>query len=253
MTHPAARSPGTVPREDVSADDVAPEVRRELRSLGEDRAERVALHLASAQAELLAGNDGAAVSQVDAAMALAARLGVVREAAGLVHYQAADFARALRELRAARRLGAGPDLWPVIVDCERALGRAEHAIELAREAADDDLDRATAVELAIVVAGIRRDRAEFDAGLRSLELPELRSNAVAWVRLRYSYADLLEAAGRRDDAEAWFSRVARADTEGETDAADRVLALQGIVVAQSDDAQSDDAQSGEPAGDDEIG
>lgn len=118
----------------------------------------------------------------------------------------------------------------MIVDCERAVGRPERALVLAAEAVTQIVDRSTRIELAIVVAGIRRDRAEFDAGLRELQLPELRGTASVWLRLRYAYADLLEAAGRRDEAAQWFVRAARSDPDAETDAGDRALALQGMSI-----------------------
>ena len=219
-----------IPHQDVDPQALDAAVLAQLRSLGPDRAERVARHLGSAGAALEVDDAGDAVRQVEVAVTLAPRLGVVREAAGVVFYQSGDYARALRELRSARRLGAGEELVPMIVDCERAVGRAERALVLAGEAMAGTMDRATRVELAIVVAGIRRDRGEIDAGLRELELPELRGVVPAWLRLRYAYADLLEAAGRTDEAARWFVRAARSDPDGDTDAGDRALALQGMSI-----------------------
>ena len=45
------------------------------------------------------------------------------------------------------------------------------------------------------------------------------------VRLRYAYADTLEAAGRETDALAWFHRTHAIDSEEITDAAERAEAL----------------------------
>ncbi len=217
---------------------------RELRSLGRDRAERVALHLASAVAALADEDTDAAVDQADAAVTLAPRLAVVRETAGLVRYRAGDFAHALRELRTARRMGAGTELVPVIVDCERAIGRPARALELAREARSLGLDRPAEVELAMVVAGTRRDLDDLPAALRALELPELRSAAPSSIRLRYAYAALLEVAGRPDEALSWFTRVAQVDVEGETDAAERVLDLQGLSIESLEDEDEDEDEDG---------
>ena len=233
LQRPVLQAPA--PRPGVTADDVEPDVRRELRSLGRERAERVALHLASAVAALGDDDAGAAVDHADAAVELAPRLGVVRETAGLVRYRAGDFAHALRELRTARRMGAGTELVPVIVDCERALGRHARALELAQEARSLGLDRSAQVELAMVVAGTRRDLGDLPAALRELELPELRSAAPSSIRLRYAYADLLEGAGRADDALSWFSRVSQVDSAGDTDAAERVLMLHGLSIESLDD------------------
>jgi predicted TPR repeat methyltransferase len=45
------------------------------------------------------------------------------------------------------------------------------------------------------------------------------------VRLWYAYADALLAAGRRDDAESWFTAALSIDEDEETDAAERLAAL----------------------------
>lgn len=234
--------PGPTPLPDVSVEDIEPGVRRELRSLGREREERVTLHLASALAAIAQDDTGTAVAQAVEAVALAPRLGVVRETAGLVHYRAGEFTQALRELRTARRMGSGPELLPLMVDCERALGRPAQALELADQARTEDLDRPTQIELALVVAGTRRDLGDVPAGLRVLEVPELRSSAPASIRLRYAYADLLEAAERPDEALTWFTRVAQVDATGETDAAERVLSLQGLSIESADDDDDEDDQ-----------
>jgi hypothetical protein len=44
-------------------------------------------------------------------------------------------------------------------------------------------------------------------------------------RLRYAYADLLERAGRLDEARDWFAQAAMIDVEGDTDADERALEL----------------------------
>jgi hypothetical protein len=75
----------------------------------------------------------------------------------------------------------------------------------------------------LVEAGARRDLGQFDAALRVLELAPLTSQTRAsWVvRLRYGYADTLEAAGRENDALAWFHRTHAIDSDEITDAAER--------------------------------
>ena len=64
---------------------------------------------------------------------------------------------------------------------------------------------------------------QLDAALRTLELAPLTSKSrQPWVvRLRYAYADTLEAAGRDSDALAWFHRAHAVDSDQITDAADR--------------------------------
>jgi hypothetical protein len=56
----------------------------------------------------------------------------------------------------------------------------------------------------------------------------LRSKSRAdWVvRLRYTYADTLAAAGRREDAMEWFHRTVAIDSHEITDAAARAAELE---------------------------
>src|SRR2546422_11489888 len=91
----------------------------------------------------------------------AARVAVVREAAGVTAYHAGEWAEALSELRAGRRMTGSEAHLAVMADCERALGRPERALELAAEAGSE-LPPATATELRIVVAGARRDLGQLD-------------------------------------------------------------------------------------------
>ena len=85
-----------------------------------------------------------------------------------------------------------------MADCERALGRPERALALAKSPAVANFDAPTKAEMTIVEAGARRDLGEYDAALRTLENAPLNNKTRAtWVvRLRYTYADTLLAAGR---------------------------------------------------------
>ena len=105
---------------------------------------------------------------------LAARVGIVRETAGIAAYRAGHWAEALAELRAARRLTGRTSYLPMMADSERALGRIDRALGVVAEAARTKLDRETEVELRIVESGIRRDQGLADAAVVVLQLPELR-------------------------------------------------------------------------------
>ena len=77
-----------------------------------------------------------------------------------------------------------------------------------------------------MVAGARRDLGQLDAALAvlargGLDVDHPRAGAV---RLWYAYADMLEAAGRTEEAARWFAASAALDPEGELDAADRAAA-----------------------------
>ncbi len=157
-------------------------------------------------------------------------MAIVREAAGLTAYHAGEWAEALGELRAVRRMSGGTTQLPVMADCERALGRPERAIELAAEAGPD-VPPATAVELKIVSAGARRDMGQLEAAVVALQGPDLDpKRRDPWsARLFYAYADNLEAAGRTEEAIRWFLNAAEADDDEQTDAAERAVELGAAI------------------------
>ena len=110
------------------------------------------------------------------------------------------------------------------------------------------MERATQIELRIVESGIRRDQGLPDAAVLALQAPELTGvRPRPWlVRLLHAYADALLAAGRADEARDAFARAAAADTAGETDAAERLDALDGIEV---EDLAEVESQQDEPGSD----
>lgn len=200
---------------------------QQLKGLPEKLAARVARHLAAA-GQLLESDPKTAYEHTLAARARAARIAVVREACGEAAYHAGEYAQALSELRAARRMNNNNDFLPVMADCERALGRPEKALDLARSPAVADLPDPIKAEMTIVEAGARRDLGQLDAALRTLESAPLRSRSRGeWVaRLRYTYADTLLATGRTGEALEWFHRTVAVDGNQVTDAADRARDLE---------------------------
>lgn len=211
---------------DVSARDLDRTARAELRSLPESLADTIAVHLVAA-GRALDEDPTTAHAHASYARHLAPRLAIVREAAGLTAYAVGDYAAALAELRAVRRMTGDPAHLPIMADCERGLGRCDRALALARDPDAKKLDPAARVELAIVVSGARRDRGEYDAAVVSLQGPALDNQQVRpWTpRLWYAYAEALLAAGRRDEALRWFESAAAVDEDEQTDAADRAAAL----------------------------
>jgi tetratricopeptide (TPR) repeat protein len=201
-------------------------VRAELRSLSKPNAEAVARHLVAA-GHLVDSNPRLALEHARAARARAGRVGAVREAVGIAAYHAGEWAEALTELRAARRISGDPRNLPVIADCERALGKPEQAARVLSDPEVRRLDGETRAELLIVVAGARRDLGQLEAALSVLARGGLDKDRPrpGSARLWYAYADALEAAGRRDEAAAWFAASAGQDPDGELDSADRAAAL----------------------------
>lgn len=214
--------------EDVKADELDPSVRQDLRSLSKDNATAVARHMVMAAA-LLGEDPQLALRHARAAKDRAGRVGVVRETNGVAAYHAGEWREALSELRAARRMSGGPGMLAVMADCERGLGRPEKAIEMGRSDEAKGLSKADRTELAIVVAGARRDMGDLEEAVLELEMQDLNPDRtdVEAVRLFYAYADALAEVGRNDEAVDWFQRVVALDSEGELDADLRVSELKG--------------------------
>ena len=213
--------------ESITGSELDRSVRQQLRGLPEKLAARVARHLVAA-GQLIDEDPKTAYQHTLAARARAARVAVVREACGEAAYAAGEYAEALAELRAAKRINGATDYLHVMADCERALGRPEKALALAKSPGVAGLGPDLRAEMTIVEAGARRDMGELDAALRTLESAPLRSQSRAdWVvRLRYAYADTLLAAGRPRDAAEWFHRTEAIDGDMITDAAERVVELE---------------------------
>jgi tetratricopeptide (TPR) repeat protein len=226
--HPSNNDDNAAPQipADIEAKQLAPEIRRELSTLDRATADAIARHLVAA-GELIDDDPEAALSHARAARARSGRIAAVREAVGIAAYQCGDWAQALAELRAGRRMGSKSPLLPLIIDCERGLGRPERALELARGPEAAQLSGDEADELRIVAAGARADLGQLEQALTVLSTPQLdpaRTGTTA-ARLFYAYAETLVALDRGDEALQWFLRAAGADVEGVTDAEDRVSEL----------------------------
>ncbi len=213
--------------EEITGRELDRSVAAQLKGLPEKLAARVARHLAAAGL-LIDEDPETAYQHTLAARARASRLAVVREATGEAAYASGHYAEALSELRAAKRMNGATAYLPMMADCHRALGQPEQALKLAKSPAVANFAPEAKAEMTLVEAGARRDMGQLDAALRTLELAPLTSKSrAAWVvRLRYAYADTLEAAGRENDALAWFHRTHGIDSEQLTDAADRADALE---------------------------
>ncbi|MBJ3812876.1 tetratricopeptide repeat protein [Streptomyces flavofungini] len=231
--------------DDVTGDEIDQDVRQELQSLPKGLAEDVARNLVMV-AKLIDEDPEQAYGYSKVALRLASRVAAVREAAGFAAYANQKYSEALAEFRAARRMTGGVELWPVMADCERGLGRPEKALDMAGAPEVHKLDKAGQVEMRLVAAGARRDMGQIDAAIVTLQSPELASSSVQpWTaRLRYAYGDALLAAGREDEAREWFAKAIEADKDGSTDASDRLAELDGVefVDAFQDDEADVEAE-----------
>jgi tetratricopeptide (TPR) repeat protein len=209
-------------------------VRAELRGLPKELAEIVAAHLVAA-GQLIDDDPELAYAHAEAARRRVARLPIVREAAAETAYAAGHYDAALSELRAIRRMTGADDFVPMMADCERALGRPEAALRLAKEARGLRLDPAQRVEMILVEAGARADLGQSAESLRILaeaagQISPPAAPPVAVARLRYAYADALLQRGATADARTWFRAATKLDAHGETDAQARLDELDGLVL-----------------------
>ncbi|WP_323101685.1 tetratricopeptide repeat protein [Intrasporangium sp. YIM S08009] len=223
-------------------------VKNQLRTLSKENAEGVAQHLVMV-AELLDVDVEAALAHAETAVRRAGRVPAAREALGLVAYRMGDWARALGEFRTVRRLSGSSHLLPLMVDCERGLGRLSKALELAQTPEAQNLAVDDRVELAIVVSGIRRDLGQLDAAAAGLSdlVKRVNPNRPLAARLYYAYADALLGAGNADGAREWFARAADADHDLTTDAAERLEELDGIDLTDLLEGEDDEDESGSDA------
>jgi tetratricopeptide (TPR) repeat protein len=215
----------------VTGHEVDRGVKNQLRTLSKENAEGVAQHLVMVS-ELLDSDPEAALAHAETAVRRAGRVAATREALGLVAYRMGDWARALGEFRTVRRISGSSHLLPMMVDCERALGRHAKALELAQSDEAELLAVDDRVELAIVISGIRRDLGQLDAAAAGLAdlVRRINPQRASAPRVYYAYADAQLAAGNESAARDWFGRAAEADHDLVTDAAERLDELDGVEV-----------------------
>ena len=198
--------------EDVTGKELDRAAQRELRYLEEKQRGWVTKHLVMA-ARLLEDDPELAFAHAEAASRRGGRLGVVREAAGITAYAAGRYQDALRELRTYRRISGDDQHLALIADCERALGRAEKALETTDLPEAKALSGAARAEVAIVRAGILTDLGRAEEAVTALEIPtlDLQRAYTFSPRLYEAYADALEAVGRDEESARWRARIAVAE------------------------------------------
>ncbi len=227
---------------DFDEDTLPPGVKAELRGVPSDVAHIIEGHLVAA-AEVLEEDPMLAHQHAQAALRRAARLPVLREVAAETAYAAGEYASALNDYRALRRMTGNDNLLPVMADCERALGRPQAALKLVREAEEGDrLSSSQRVELILVKAGAREDLGQ-DAEARRLlngAIQSVQASDEAKARLHYAYAELLLASGDTAAAKKYFASSDALDASGLLDAADR---LEELESGRKPGPETDDEES----------
>ena len=160
------------------------------------------------------------------AKSLAPRTGAAREALGLALYRGGRFPEALRELQAYRRLTGRPDQNHLIADAYRAAGEPEKAIPLAQEALRARIPEESRAEAAVVGVAALADMGRFDEALSLLRKFDRSPDAARPHHLRvwYVIGDVLQRAGRREEAIERFRGILRVDPDA-YDVAERLAAL----------------------------
>jgi hypothetical protein len=198
--------------ESITPNDVDMVVRVQLKTLTPENAEMVARHLA--MVSLLIDQDPElAHKHALSAARRAGRIAVVRETVGVTAYTVGDYALALRELLAHRRISGSNDQLPLIVDSERGMNRPDRALKMSREADRKSLSPAVRVNLAIATSGARLDLGENELALSELEIPELNPAKVFDYSppLFRAYSDTLEILGKSAEAKKWAELAERAE------------------------------------------
>jgi len=204
--------------EEILFEDLDKSVRFELQTLPESLQERVGRHLLAAEMAIADDDMKTALAHSRQAKKLAGRVAVVREANGTIEYLAGEYAAALNELRAVRRMTGSNDFVAMMADCERGLGRPERAIEFLKSIPTKELAPDTAIEALMVNAGARADMGQIDAALLMLNVGSLTSLPAGDLRARMqeSYSDLLDKAGRAAEAREWRGKALKSDINGVT-------------------------------------
>ncbi len=141
----------------------------------------------------------------------------VRELAGLAAYRAGRWREAARHLRAFDELSDATEHLPVLMDCERALGKPKKVADLWTELRHRSPDPEVLAEGRIVAAACLADGGDLDGAIAMLASAgaskALRNPSDRHIRQWYLLADLYERAGDVPRAREYFDRVLRADPE----------------------------------------
>jgi tetratricopeptide (TPR) repeat protein len=204
--------------------DVLDEVRRSTRPTAlPDTTARLARAI-----ELLERGDpvGATV-EAEKAKRLSSRSSSVREVLGLALYGTGRWNEALAELKAYKRMTGRVDQNHLIADCLRAVGKPAEAVPLADEVLrEKKVGNDVKAESVIVAASALADQGRFAEALAFLGRARTREDVAEpyTLRLWYVKADILERAGRPEEAATEFRKIFRHDAAA-FDVAERLSQL----------------------------
>ena len=214
---PTPRKRGDLPRE------VLDDLRRSTRPTDQPTAES---RLSRAIELLQRGDPGGAVAEAEKVKALASRSAAAREVLGLAYYAAGRWKDAVAELKAYRRMTGRQDQNHVIADALRGLGRPGEAVPLAEEELRAKVSNEAKAEAVVVAASALADQGRFAEALAFLGRARTKDDVAEpyTLRLWYVRGDILDRAGRSEEAAVEFRRILRHDI-GAFDAAERLAQL----------------------------
>jgi hypothetical protein len=230
-------APPRPPLPDDERPDLPKPVQRDIeRTLGKGtKARDIALALSIGSAAIDEERPDVALQVLAWAKYEAPRIAAVREAYGVALYLAEDFAAAMTELQAYRRLTGRVDQNHLIADSLRGLGRDVDQVAEAAEAllGDGQAPEDRRAEAAIVWAAALADGGDVRSGRvvlrRFLERPR-SGDAEHDLRVRYLAADLAERDGDRAELRRQLESIAAVDP-GFLDVAER---LEGVRATDGD-------------------
>jgi tetratricopeptide (TPR) repeat protein len=178
--------------------------------------------------ELLERDDpGAAAVEAEKAKRLSSRSSSVREVLGLALYGTGRWNEAIAELKAYKRMTGRVDQNHLIADSLRAVGKPVEAVPLADEVLrTKQVGNDVKAEAVIVAASALADQGRFAEALAFLGRARTRDDVAEpyTLRLWYVKGDILEKAGRPDEAVTEFRKIMRHDSAA-FDVAERLAQL----------------------------
>jgi tetratricopeptide (TPR) repeat protein len=152
----------------------------------------------------------------------------VRELAGLAAYRSGKWREALRHLQAFSALSDSAEHLPVLMDCQRALGKPKKVADLWSELRQSSPDPDVLAEGRIVAAASLAESGDLQGAISMLATAgaskALRNPSNRHVRQWYLLGDLYERAGDVPRARELFERVLKVDREA-YDVLDRLAGL----------------------------
>jgi tetratricopeptide (TPR) repeat protein len=216
------------PRAAAPASTLPRAIQDEIRRAAPPGKDRDAMSRLGRAIELLDRDDPkGAAAEAEKAKALAPRSGAVREVLGLAMYGLGRWQEALTELKAYKRISGRTDQNHLIADSLRGLGRPAEAVPLAEEVLRvKGVPNEAKAEAVIVAASALADQGRFPEALAFLGRARTRDDVSEsyTLRLWYVKGDILERAGRRQEAAQEFRRIMQHDPSA-YDAAERLAAI----------------------------